>query len=90
MYSAHPLWAMPIRERHTGKMVFDDSLPSPLGRVAERSEVGRGFPHLLRFFRKTVPENLFRQPFGLLSFPIDANQELESKANTGNRSILSS
>ena len=28
--------------RHTGKLVFEAPLPSPLGRVAERSEVGRG------------------------------------------------
>ena len=58
------------------KLAFDDSLPSPMGRVAERSEVGRGFPRFLFPYRKTAPENLFRQPFGLLSFPIDANQEL--------------
>ena len=31
-------------------MLFDASLPSPLGRVAERSEVGRGsLPHCISF-----------------------------------------
>ena len=52
-------------------MVFETLLPSPLGRVAERSEVGRGSLTycFLAPFRKMAPENLFRQPFGLLSFP---------------------
>ena len=52
-------------------MLFETLLPSPLGRVAERSEVGRGSLTycFLALFRKMAPENLFRQPFGLLSFP---------------------
>ena len=51
--------------------MFETLLPSPLGRVAERSEVGRGSLTycFLALFRKMAPENLFRQPFGLLSFP---------------------
>ena len=46
-------------------------LPSPLGRVAERSEVGRGLPPrcFLALFRKWAPKNLFRQPFGLTPSP---------------------
>ena len=51
--------------------MFVASLPSPLGRVAERSEVGRGSLTycFLALFRKMAPENLFRQPFGLPPSP---------------------
>ena len=44
--------------------MFETLLPSPLGRVAERSEVGRGSLTycFLALFRKMAPENLFRQP----------------------------
>ena len=52
-------------------MVFETLLPSHLGRVAERSEVGRGSLTycFLALFRKMAPENLFRQPFGLPPSP---------------------
>ena len=51
--------------------MFETLLPSPLGRVAERSEVGRGSLTycFLALFRKMAPENLFRQPFGLPPSP---------------------
>ena len=54
-----------------GELVFGDFLPSPLGRVAERSEVGRGSLTycFLALFRKMTPKNLFRQPFGLPPSP---------------------
>ena len=54
------------------KLVFEVPLPSPLGRVAERSEVGRGsLPHCIcfAFSQKAYPKNLFRQPFGLPPSP---------------------
>ena len=57
--------------QQSGKLVFETLLPSPLGRVAERSEVGRGSLTycFLALFRKMAPENLFRQPFGLPPSP---------------------
>ena len=51
------------------QLVFVGLLPSPLGRVAERSEVGRGFQRFLLFSAKRHPKNLFRQPFGLPPSP---------------------
>ena len=57
--------------RQIRELVFETLLPSPLGRVAERSEVGRGSLTycFLALFRKMAPENLFRQPFGLPPSP---------------------
>ena len=46
------------------QLVFVGPLPSPLGRVAERSEVGRGFQRFLLFSAKRHPKTSSVSPSG--------------------------
>ena len=67
-------------------MLCEVPLPSPLGRVAEHSEVGRGryLTVFLALFRKPKPKNLFRQPFGLPPSPKGKASEKRIKPSNTN------